>query len=82
VQSCLGLLCCYIHFRIDFYKTGEKESIFKLEEKRKLDILQRVGSIVRTDGHQSEESISRTQDGYTEERNTNNDMSDSGTDSQ
>ncbi|XP_060576264.1 glycerophosphocholine phosphodiesterase GPCPD1-like, partial [Ruditapes philippinarum] len=71
-----------IYDRIDFYKTGEKESIFKLEEKRKLDILQRVGSIVRTDGHQSEESISRTQDGYTEERNTNNDMSDSGTDSQ
>ncbi|XP_053381045.1 glycerophosphocholine phosphodiesterase GPCPD1-like [Mercenaria mercenaria] len=63
-----------IYDRIDFYKTGEKESIFKIEEKRKLDILQRVGSISRTE---DSGSFSRMED-----RNTNNEMHDSGTDSQ
>ena len=32
-------------YRIDFYKTTGKESIFKIEEKKKRQILQRVGSI-------------------------------------
>lgn len=54
-----------IYDRIDYYKTGEKESIFKIEEKRKLHILQRVGSIAITEASNG----------------SNNDMNDSGTDS-
>jgi len=37
--------CC----RIDFYKTGAKESIFKIEEKQKRELLERVASITVTE---------------------------------
>ena len=30
---------------MDFYKTGKKESVFKIEEKMKRDMLVRVGSL-------------------------------------
>ena len=32
-------------FRIDFYKTTGKESIFKIEEHKKRQLLKRIGSI-------------------------------------
>ncbi|KAL4218934.1 Glycerophosphocholine phosphodiesterase gpcpd1 [Mactra antiquata] len=34
-----------IYDRLDYYKTGDKESIFKIEEKRKRQLLERIGSI-------------------------------------
>ena len=34
-----------LSFRIDFYKTTGKESIFKIEEEKKKQLIERVGSI-------------------------------------
>ncbi|XP_052788976.1 glycerophosphocholine phosphodiesterase GPCPD1-like isoform X2 [Mya arenaria] len=38
-----------IYDRIDFYKTGPKESIFKLEEKQKRHLLETLGSLTITE---------------------------------
>lgn len=42
-----------IYDRIDFYKTGEKESIFKIEENRKKELLRRVGNLLKEDNGDS-----------------------------